>query len=133
MVSRASKAIAWLATGLLLSTAIPAAAQASGWRASYQDGTVTVPADRSSIKVCDGKKDGRVYKAEWANDAKLQLNGVMEVRAPQGGCVSDSSMLGDVMVFKICWGHLGRDKRVVWERCGSPQWVTAKPDWWGKK
>ncbi|MFC5835557.1 hypothetical protein [Nonomuraea insulae] len=128
-----SKAITALGGGLLVIAAMPAAAQAAGWRATYQDGAVTVPADRSSIKVCDGRNDGRVYKAQWGNDARVQVSGVMEVRAPQGACATDSSFLGNVMVFKICWGRLGGDKRVIWERCGAPQWVTAKPDWWGKK
>jgi hypothetical protein len=57
----------------------------------------------------------------------------MELRAPQGGCASDSTVLGNVMVYKICWGHLGSDKRVLWERCGAPVWLTAKPDGRAKK
>ncbi|MEV4070763.1 hypothetical protein [Nonomuraea fuscirosea] len=40
MVARASKIIASLGAGLLLNAAVPAAALASGWQASYQDGTV---------------------------------------------------------------------------------------------
>ncbi len=134
MVARASKVIASLGAGLLLNAAVPAAALASGWQASYQDGTVAVPADRSHIKVCDGRADGRVYQARWAHDNnKMPGGGVFEVRAPQAGCATDDSLWGKVMVFKLCWGHLGEGKRVVWERCGSPQWVTAKPDWWKGK
>ncbi|MFC5829494.1 hypothetical protein [Nonomuraea insulae] len=133
MVSRVGKAVVWLSAGLLLSAAVPASAQASGWQASYQDGIVRVPADRSGIKVCDGRADGRVYQARWAHDNKVPVGGVFEVRAPQGGCAGDDSIWGKVMVFKLCWGHLGHNKRVVWERCGAPQWLTAKPSWWKKK
>jgi hypothetical protein len=66
MASQVGRALSALTVGLVLSIALPAAAQASGWRTRYQDGTVTVPANRSEIKICDGKADGRVYKATWA-------------------------------------------------------------------
>jgi hypothetical protein len=100
----------------------------AGWQTSSGDGRVTVPPDRSTVKVCDGKTDGRVYKAVWMNDNKLDARGPFEVRAPQGGCKTDSSVLGDVWVFKICWGHLDANRHVVWDKCGAPVWAKPKPD-----
>ncbi|MEV4020348.1 hypothetical protein AB0J35_58710 [Nonomuraea angiospora] len=98
----------------------------SGWRDSYVDGTVTVPADRSSIRICDGKDDGHVYKAVWHNDNPLDARKAFEVRAPQGACATDDSFWGSVKVFKLCYGHLGASRLVVWDGCKASVWPGGR-------
>lgn len=123
---------AWVAAAVLAGALVPGATayagESAGWQAVYGDGRVTVPCDRSVVTICDGKVDGRVYKAIWMNDNKIDARRPFEVRAPQGGCKTDSSALGDVWVFKICWGHLDERQRVAWEKCGAPVWAKPKPD-----
>lgn len=126
MVVRASGAIALLVGGLAWGIAMPASAQASGWHDSYADGSVTVPADRSSIKVCDGRNDNRAYKAVWHNDNPIDARPVFEVRAPQGGCAVDKSIWGSVKAFKICYRHIGPDRRVVWDGCNAGVWPGGR-------
>ncbi|MFI9847379.1 hypothetical protein ACIHFD_60920 [Nonomuraea sp. NPDC051941] len=122
MAPRAVGSIALLASGLILSAAVPASAGMSGWRDSYADGSVTVPADRSSIRVCDGKDDSHVYKAVWHNDNPIDARKAFEVRAPQGGCATDDSFWGSVKVFKLCYGYLGANRLVVWDGCKASVW-----------
>jgi hypothetical protein len=122
MAARAHGVVAVLVGVLALGITTPASAQASGWRDSYADGSVTVPADRSSITVCDGKNDNRAYKAVWHNDNPVDARSPFEVRAPQNGCATDNSLWGSVKVFKICYGHLRSDKRVVWDGCQAGVW-----------
>ncbi|WP_433432254.1 hypothetical protein [Nonomuraea sp. CA-141351] len=122
MMTRASGAIALLVTGLALGTAAPVSAQASGWGDNYADGSVTVPTDRSSIRVCDSKSDNRSYKAVWHNDNPVDARKPFEVRAPQGGCATDSSVWGSIKVFKLCYGHLGANKQVTWDGCKAAVW-----------
>ncbi|MFI7461348.1 hypothetical protein [Nonomuraea sp. NPDC049646] len=93
---------AWTAAGILVGALMPGATAhagtTEGWQASYGDGRVIVLPDRSAVKVCDGRVDDRVYKAVWMNDNKIDARRPFEVRAPQGGCETDSSVLGDVWV-----------------------------------
>ncbi|MGW0809001.1 hypothetical protein [Nonomuraea sp. NPDC002799] len=128
MAIRARVLTAVTAAALVVGGPAAQASAAVGWRAGYSDGLATVSPDRSEVRICDGRADDRVYKAVWMNDNKLDARGPFEVRAPQGGCKTDSSILGDVWVFKICWGHLGPSRRVVWDKCGTPVWVQPKPD-----
>ncbi|MEU1389963.1 MULTISPECIES: hypothetical protein [unclassified Nonomuraea] len=122
----------WTAAGILVGALMPGATAhagtTEGWQASYGDGRVIVLPDRSAVKVCDGRVDDRVYKAVWMNDNKIDARRPFEVRAPQGGCETDSSVLGDVWVFKLCWGHLDAKRHAVWERCGTPVWAKPRPD-----
>ncbi|WP_262379939.1 N-terminal phage integrase SAM-like domain-containing protein [Nonomuraea sp. PA05] len=103
MVGRTCTVTTMLAGALALAPAAYAGT-AAGWQTSSGDGKVTVPPDRSTVKVCDAKTGGRVYKAVWMNDNKLDARGPFEVRAPQGGCKTDSSVLGDVWVFRPAGG-----------------------------
>ncbi|GAA3600889.1 hypothetical protein GCM10022419_101280 [Nonomuraea rosea] len=118
MASWGARSFAAMAVGLMLAHALPAAARASNYQDRHEDGTVQVAADRSWIKVCDGRNDNRVYKIHWMNDNFADFR-YWEVRAPQGGCKTDRSALGDVKWFRLFWGHLGPDKRVVWDGANS--------------
>ncbi|NRQ32109.1 hypothetical protein HII36_09695 [Nonomuraea sp. NN258] len=109
-----SRSLAALAAGLVLTTALPAAARANNFYDSHSDGYAQVAADRSWVKVCDGRDDNLVYKIHWMNDNFADPR-YWEVRAPQGGCRTDSSALGDVKMFRLYWGHLEPDRRVVWD------------------
>jgi hypothetical protein len=90
-----------------------------GWNDAYGDGRVTVPADRSSIKVCDAKVDNLTYKAVWHNDNPIDARKPFEVRAPQGGCATDSSPFGSLEGLQALSGA-GRygHAREVGRRCG---------------
>ncbi|GAA3248013.1 hypothetical protein [Nonomuraea helvata] len=83
---------------------------------------MTVPDDRSSIRVCDSKKDNRAYKAAWHNDNPIDARKPFEVRAPQGGCATDDSLWGSIKVFKICYGHLDAHNLVAWDDCKASVW-----------
>lgn len=100
----------------------------AGWHTSYGDGSVIVPPDRSSVEVCDGKVDGRAYKAVWMNDNKLDARRQFEVRAPQGRLQDRQFDPRRRVGLKIRWGLLDADQRVVWEKCGAPTWAEPKPD-----
>ncbi|WP_182883902.1 hypothetical protein [Microbispora sp. H10949] len=97
-----------------------------GWNDAYGDGRVTVPADRSMIKVCDATVDNLAYKAVWHNDNPVDARKPFEVRAPQGGCATDSSLFGSVKVFKLCQGQIGTNKRVKWGVCRAAVWPGGR-------
>ncbi|MEU7941757.1 MULTISPECIES: hypothetical protein [Microbispora] len=111
---------------LVLGSARAALAGTPGWNDAFGDGRVTVPADRSMIKVCDAKVDNLAYKAVWHNDNPIDARKPFEVRAPQGGCATDSSLFGSVKVFKLCQGQIGTDKRVKWGACRAAVWPGGR-------
>ncbi|MEV4322221.1 hypothetical protein AB0J37_08330 [Microbispora rosea] len=126
MTVRAVSGIALLTTVLLLGSTGVASAGGAGWSDTYADGRASVPADRSTIKVCDGRKDNVAYKAVWHNDNPVDARKPFEVRAPQGGCATDSSLFGSVKVFKLCQGQIGTDKRVRWGACRAAVWPGGR-------
>jgi hypothetical protein len=126
MASRAGLSVALLAGALVSGTVGSAWAGAPGWSDAYGDGRVSVPADRSTVTVCDGKKDNVAYKAVWHNDNPVDARKPFEVRAPQGGCATDSSLFGSVKVFKLCQGQIGSDKRVRWGACRAAVWPGGR-------
>ncbi|WP_068927426.1 hypothetical protein [Planobispora rosea] len=118
----AGRTAAALVVGLSLIPAVPASAATAGWSDTYAHGSVSVPADRSTIKVCDGKVDNLVYKVIWHNDNPVDARDSFVVQAPQGRCATDSSWLGSVMVFKLCHGRIGSNNRTTWDACKAPVW-----------
>jgi hypothetical protein len=127
MTPRSGGAItALMIASLTLGTAAPTLAAASGWSDTHASGRVSVPADRASIKVCDGKVDNVAYKAVWHNDNPIDARDPFEVRAPQGGCATDSSLLGSIKVFKLCHGQLGANKGVTWNGCKAAVWPGGR-------
>ncbi|WP_030509484.1 hypothetical protein [Microbispora rosea] len=111
---------------LVLGSARAALAGTPGWNDAFGDGRVTVPADRSMIKVWNAKVDNLAYKAVWHNDNPIDARKPFEVRAPQGGCATDSSLFGSVKVFKLCQGQIGTDKRVKWGACRAAVWPGGR-------
>ncbi len=126
MRSRAGTTVALLATTLLLGTAGSASAGTSDWNDAYGDARVSVPADRSVIKICDGRVDRVAYKAVWHNDNPIDARKPFEVRAPQGGCATDSSLLGSVKVFKLCQGKVDANNHIQWGVCRPPVWPGGR-------
>jgi hypothetical protein len=126
MASRAGSVVALLAATLVVGSAGSVSAAESGWSDVYADGRVTVPADRSTIKVCDGKVDNLVYKAIWHNDNRIDARKPFEVQAPQGGCATDKSLFGSVKVFKLCQGRVGTNKSIRWGACRAAVWPGGR-------
>ncbi|MBB5136189.1 hypothetical protein HNP84_005933 [Thermocatellispora tengchongensis] len=124
-MTRAGGVIAMVATGLNLVFAATAPTRGAGWSDTHGHGSVTVPADRSMIKVCDGRKDDLAYKAVWHNDNSLDARDSFEVVAPQGGCATDTSLFGSVKVFKLCHGRVGGN-RVNWTGCKAAVWPGGR-------
>lgn len=104
----------------------PASAASSGWTDVHGDGSVSVPADRSTIKVCDGRVDLVAYKAVWHNDNPVDARDPFEVRAPQGGCATDSSLLGSIKVFKLCYGRVEANGGTTWDGCKASVWPGGR-------
>lgn len=110
----------------LLLGAAGSASAASGWSDAYADGRVSVPPDRSTIKVCDGTVNNLTYKAVWHNDNPIDARKPFEIQAPQGGCATDSSFFGSVRVFKLCQGRVGANNSVAWGACKAAVWPGGR-------
>jgi hypothetical protein len=104
--------------------AMAAPALASQWSDSHGHGRASVTGDRNTITVCDDRDDREVYRVIWHNDNPVDARSPFRLTAPpSGGCASDSSILGKVMVYKLCYGTRDGSGRISWSGCRTPVWV----------
>lgn len=126
-------ALAVTLASVLVTAAVPTPALTrDGWSDGYGDGTVSVPADRTRITVCDSRGgDGHYYRVIWHNDNPIDARAPFRKIAPRrGGCATDSSIWGRVWVFKLCHGQpSGIGRSIRWDHCNPPVWTRRRG--WG--